>query len=179
MMLKFILGKRREPVQSVVMPQLGDSMQEGTVLCWMKLVGDFVEKDGSLVEIETDKINAEMPAPTSGVLRAIFVSPGATVPVGTVIALIGDADEPFPEAVSLLGQPVVVSQRCSDRVKRESQKSLAIVGWQGGFLAIVLFFGLLNFWPQGSWLITITIGVLLLCLGFFLGVTFQKRRSTS
>jgi 2-oxoglutarate dehydrogenase E2 component (dihydrolipoamide succinyltransferase) len=73
----------------VVMPQMGESITEGTVSKWLKAVGDKIEKDEPLLEISTDKVDAEVPASTSGTLLEIRVSEGETVEVGSVVALIG------------------------------------------------------------------------------------------
>lgn len=72
----------------VKMPRLGESVAEGTIGSWLKNEGDLVERDESLAEIETDKINAELPSPVAGRLAKILVQAGATVPVGTDIVLI-------------------------------------------------------------------------------------------
>src|SRR5438270_3258952 len=72
----------------VKMPRLGESVSEGTVGSWLKNEGDWVEKDESLAEIITDKINAELPSPVAGRLTKILVQPDETVAVGVDIALI-------------------------------------------------------------------------------------------
>src|SRR5437588_8401887 len=72
----------------VKMPRLGESVAEGTVGSWLKQEGDWVEKDESLAEIITDKINAELPSPVAGRLAKILVQTDQTVPVGVDIALI-------------------------------------------------------------------------------------------
>ncbi len=72
----------------VPMPQMGESIAEGTVSKWLKQVGDTVERDEPILEISTDKVDAEIPAPSSGTLVEIAVSEGATVEVGTVVAYI-------------------------------------------------------------------------------------------
>ncbi len=72
----------------VIMPQMGESIAEGTVTKWMKNVGDRVERDEPLFEISTDKVDAEIPAPASGVLKEIRVPPGTTVPINTVVGVI-------------------------------------------------------------------------------------------
>ena len=72
----------------VIMPQMGESIAEGTVTKWLKAVGDTIERDEPLFEISTDKVDAEIPAPAAGVLREIRVPPGTTVEVNTVVALI-------------------------------------------------------------------------------------------
>jgi 2-oxoisovalerate dehydrogenase E2 component (dihydrolipoyl transacylase) len=76
---------------SVKMPQLGESITEGTISKWLKKPGDPVKKYEGLVEIITDKVNAEVPAPLSGVLKEIKVKEGATVTVGTEIAVIEES----------------------------------------------------------------------------------------
>ncbi len=77
----------------VVMPQMGESIAEATVLKWHKQVGDLIAKDDTLYEISTDKVDAEIPAPAAGTLLEILVDVNLTVPVGTVVARIGDASE--------------------------------------------------------------------------------------
>ncbi|GLH66961.1 dihydrolipoamide acetyltransferase family protein [Geothrix edaphica] len=77
----------------VVMPQMGESIAEATVLKWHKQAGDVIAKDETLYEISTDKVDAEIPAPAAGTLLEILVDVNATVPVGTVVARIGDASE--------------------------------------------------------------------------------------
>ena len=79
----------------VVMPQMGESIAEGTIVRWMKKVGDAVDRDEPLFEISTDKVDAEVPAPAAGVLTEIKVQEGETVPVNAVVATIGDAGEPL------------------------------------------------------------------------------------
>jgi 2-oxoglutarate dehydrogenase E2 component (dihydrolipoamide succinyltransferase) len=84
----------------VVMPQMGESIAEGTIVRWMKKVGDQVERDEPLFEITTDKVDAEIPAPAAGVLTEIKVKEGETVAVNSVVGTIahaGDASAPEPE----------------------------------------------------------------------------------
>jgi 2-oxoglutarate dehydrogenase E2 component (dihydrolipoamide succinyltransferase) len=78
---------------NVVMPQMGESIAEGTIVRWIKKVGDPVDRDEPLFEISTDKVDAEIPAPAAGVLTAIKVKEGETVPVNSVVAVIGAAGE--------------------------------------------------------------------------------------
>jgi 2-oxoglutarate dehydrogenase E2 component (dihydrolipoamide succinyltransferase) len=75
----------------VVMPQMGESITEGTVSKWLKAVGDTIEKDEALLEISTDKVDAEVPSPAAGKLLEIKVKEGETVEVGSVLALVGAA----------------------------------------------------------------------------------------
>src|SRR5213594_1222031 len=77
----------------VIMPQMGESIAEGTITKWMKNVGDKVQRDEPLFEISTDKVDAEIPAPASGTLKEIRVQPGATVPINTVVGVIAPEGE--------------------------------------------------------------------------------------
>src|SRR5436305_10125482 len=73
----------------VVMPQMGVSVSEGTITKWLKQVGEEVQADESLLEISTDKVDTEVPAPATGIVTEILVAEGETVEVGTVLARIG------------------------------------------------------------------------------------------
>jgi pyruvate dehydrogenase E2 component (dihydrolipoamide acetyltransferase) len=75
----------------VIMPQMGESIFEGTITKWLKKAGDKIERDEPLFEISTDKVDAEIPSPSAGVLKEIKVNEGQTVPIQTVVAVI-DAD---------------------------------------------------------------------------------------
>jgi pyruvate dehydrogenase E2 component (dihydrolipoyllysine-residue acetyltransferase) len=77
----------------VVMPQMGESIAEGTIVRWIKKVGESVERDEPLFEISTDKVDAEIPSPAAGVLTDIKVQEGETVAVNSVVAEIGQANE--------------------------------------------------------------------------------------
>ena len=77
----------------VLMPQMGESIAEGTVVRWIKKVGDAVDRDEPLFEISTDKVDAEIPAPAAGVLTEIKVREGETVAVNSVVATIGTSSE--------------------------------------------------------------------------------------
>lgn len=79
--------------ENIVMPQLGESIAEGTIVKWLKQPGDAVKKDENVVLISTDKVEAEIPSPSAGVLVSIAVGPGQTVPVGTVLGQVGAAGE--------------------------------------------------------------------------------------
>src|SRR3954467_723788 len=88
---------------NVVMPQMGESIAEGTIVRWIKKVGENVDRDEPLFEISTDKVDAEIPSPGAGVLTEIKVKEGETVPVTSVVAVIGAAGEksaPAPAAAS-------------------------------------------------------------------------------
>lgn len=90
----------------VLMPQMGESIVEGTLTKWLKKVGDRVERDEPLFEISTDKVDTEIPAPASGTLTEILVPEGATVAINTIVARVGDgAAQPAAAAAA----PVVVA----------------------------------------------------------------------
>jgi len=85
---------------NVVMPQMGESITEGTIVRWFKNEGESVAKDEPLLEISTDKVDAEVPAPVAGTLLKILHGPGTTVAVETVIAVIAEAGEAVAPAVA-------------------------------------------------------------------------------
>src|SRR5687767_7775560 len=76
--------------KQVVMPQMGESVAEGTIVRWLKKVGEAVERDEPLFEISTDKVDAEIPSPSAGVLLEQKVAEGTTVQVNTVVGVIGE-----------------------------------------------------------------------------------------
>jgi len=89
----------------IIMPQLGESIAEGTVVKWLVPVGGMIEKDQSLLEVETEKVALEIPSPATGVLSEIVVQEGETVPVGSLLARI--ASTPPSEAINRVGGVVV------------------------------------------------------------------------
>lgn len=101
---------------NVVMPQMGESIAEGTIIRWIKKPGDSVERDEPLFEISTDKVDAEIPSPAAGTLSEILVKEGQTVPINTVVAVIGDmgakaasAPAPAPAAAAPAPAPAPVA----------------------------------------------------------------------
>jgi 2-oxoglutarate dehydrogenase E2 component (dihydrolipoamide succinyltransferase) len=83
-------------ITQVLMPQFGESVVEGTITAWLKQVGEQVEQYEALVEVNTDKVDTEVPSPATGVLLEIRVAPGTTVQAGTVLAIIGQPGETAP-----------------------------------------------------------------------------------
>jgi pyruvate dehydrogenase E2 component (dihydrolipoamide acetyltransferase) len=83
-------------MNNVEMPKMGDTMETGKILNWIKKVGDVVKKGEPLAEVETDKVNIEIESFYNGTLRKILVSEGESAPIGAPIALIGSPDEPLP-----------------------------------------------------------------------------------
>src|SRR5262245_28115394 len=89
----------------VLMPQMGESIAEGTIVKWLKKVGDTVQRDEPLLEISTDKVDAEIPAPAAGVLTEILAKEGDTVAVNAVIARLGEAGEAIGSAAAAAVSP--------------------------------------------------------------------------
>src|SRR3954470_18716127 len=89
----------------ITMPQLGESVSEGTVLEWRKQVGDAVQADEVIVEISTDKVDAEVPAPASGTLTKILAKPDEVVQVGAVLGEIEAGEAQVPSSESPVPSP--------------------------------------------------------------------------
>ncbi len=114
----------------VVMPQMGESIAEGTIVRWIKKVGDSVDRDEPLFEISTDKVDAEIPSPAAGVLTAIQVKEGETVPVNSVVATIGTAGEAAQGA-----QVHRVRKVHRERTVRRNQRQADATGTPGATVA--------------------------------------------
>ena len=97
----------------IMMPQMGESIAEGTIVRWIKKVGDAIDRDEPLFEISTDKVDAEIPSPVAGVLTEIRVKEGETVAVNSVVAIVGAAgdvaaaDAPAGESAGALPEAAV------------------------------------------------------------------------
>ena len=107
----------------VIMPQMGESIAEGTVSRWLKQVGDEVKRDEPILEISTDKVDAEIPSPSGGKLVEIKVGEGETVEVQTVIAVIEtDVDAVVTDVVSAPApakERTFVDPRCDRGSRRD------------------------------------------------------------
>ena len=90
----------------VLMPQMGESIAEGTIVRWIKKIGETVDRDEPLFEISTDKVDAEIPSPAAGVLAQIRAEAGETVPVSSVVAVIGSLGETVAPAPAAPGPPL-------------------------------------------------------------------------
>ena len=112
---------------NVVMPQMGESIAEGTIVRWIKKVGDAVDRDEPLFEISTDKVDAEIPSPAAGVLTDIKVKEGETVPVNSVVAVIG-ADGEKPSAQPAQAQPSAAAPPAATSVDTSTPMPAAAVG---------------------------------------------------
>src|SRR5690242_12031905 len=115
----------------VVMPQMGESIFEGTITKWLKKVGDKVQRDEPLFEISTDKVDAEIPAPTSGVLREIKVKEGTTVQVNSVVAVIGGAGAPAAAAPKAAA-PAKPAQAAQPQTAAPQPQQHEVVSFPGG-----------------------------------------------
>ena len=94
---------------TVTMPQLGETVTEGTILSWAKNPGDSITADEVLFEVSTDKVDTEVPSPVTGTVLEILVEAGVTVPVGTPLIVIGEAGEvPAEVAVAATPEPAPV-----------------------------------------------------------------------
>jgi len=108
--------------EKVIMPQLGESVEEGTITKWLKSIGEPVEEYEPLLEINTDKVDTEIPSPASGVLLATLQGEGAVVTVGTVLAWIGQPGEEIPES-DQIGRKSVEQPEFAPVVERVTQPS--------------------------------------------------------
>ena len=98
------------PGTEVLMPQMGESITEGTITKWLKKVGDTVQRDEPIFEISTDKVDAEIPSPVAGTLSEIKVGEGKTVTINTVVAIIGGAaGKAAPAATPAAAQPAAAA----------------------------------------------------------------------
>ncbi len=98
----------------VVMPQMGESIAEGTITKWLKKVGDKIDRDEALLEISTDKVDTEIPSPAAGILGKILTEEGATVEVGTEIAIILAEGEELDEAALAAAAPATTATQQTD-----------------------------------------------------------------
>lgn len=106
----------------IIMPKMGESVSEGTIIKWHKKVGDSVKRDEIIFEISTDKVDTEIPSPSDGVLTEILVQEGQTVEVGTVVAKIQSSDE----------QSVVVEQQNQKEIKQEKVEANSQISTEPG-----------------------------------------------
>src|SRR5687768_13573376 len=111
---------------NVMMPQMGESIAEGTIVRWIKKIGDQVDRDEPLFEISTDKVDAEIPSPAAGVLTDIKVKEGETVPVNSVVAVIG-ADGEKPSAQPAQAQPAAAAPPAATSVDTSTPMPAAAV----------------------------------------------------
>src|SRR5690554_3203206 len=119
----------------IVMPQMGESVTEGTVTQWLKNIGDYVERDEPLVEITTDKVDAEVPSIVAGILVEQLVEVGQTVEINTIIAIIdtvakpGEISAPSPPVASASAaevKPAVAMQSGGDQASYRSGGDVAV-----------------------------------------------------
>jgi pyruvate dehydrogenase E2 component (dihydrolipoamide acetyltransferase) len=111
----------------IIMPQMGESIVEGTITKWLKKQGDKVQRDEPLFEISTDKVDAEIPAPASGVLQEIKISEGTTVGVNTVVGTIAADGETAAEPAKSAPAAVAVPEKALAEKQREEAPMVAAV----------------------------------------------------
>src|ERR1700704_3104949 len=97
----------------VVMPPRGESIAEGTIVRWIKKVGDTVDRDEPLFEISTDKVDAEIPSPAAGVVSEIRVKEGETVAINTIVAVIGEAGAKAAAPAAAVKEPPVQAAKAA------------------------------------------------------------------
>jgi 2-oxoglutarate dehydrogenase E2 component (dihydrolipoamide succinyltransferase) len=110
----------------VIMPQMGESIFEGTITKWLKKPGDKIERDEPLFEISTDKVDAEIPAPAAGVLKEIKVGEGQTVPIQTVVAVIEAAGAGAPAAAPAKAEPPKTAPAAEKAAAKAAEKPAAV-----------------------------------------------------
>src|SRR5882757_2367304 len=115
------LGGRTYMPTDIVMPQMGESIFEGTITKWLKKPGDKVQRDEPLFEISTDKVDAEIPAPASGVLQEIKVTEGTTVGVNTVVGTIAVDGEAASAPAKASPSPAAKEEK--KEAKQEEKKT--------------------------------------------------------
>ncbi len=115
------------------MPQMGESIAEGTVSKWLKQVGEFVERDEPILEISTDKVDAEIPAPSAGMLAEVAVAEGETVEVGTIVAYIDTDGSPSGagEGEEASAAPAAAEEEVEEEVAAEPVASAAPASHDG------------------------------------------------
>ncbi len=116
----------------IVVPSLGESVTEATVSKWLKRVGEKVDTDEPLVELETDKVNVEVPSPLSGTLSSIKVKEGSTVEVGALLGLVSEGKSSVPD-VSIKSEkesdqksytpPKKIKEIDQEEIKKSKKKS--------------------------------------------------------
>jgi len=116
----------------VIMPQMGESIFEGTITKWLKKPGDKVQRDEPLFEISTDKVDAEIPAPASGVLKEIVVGEGNTVQVNTIVGTIsadGESSAPAKSTAQSAAPSAAPAQQKKEAAPAPPPASSAPMSW--------------------------------------------------
>lgn len=111
----------------IIMPKMGESVTEGTIIKWHKKPGDKVKRDEIIFEISTDKVDTEIPAPADGVLSEILVKEGETVEVGTVVAKLQTEGEESKKAEVVVDTPQKVSDEVTEKVFTNSPVEQKVV----------------------------------------------------
>ena len=114
-------------MERVTMPQLGETVTEGTIVRWLKQAGDAVAVDDVLFEVSTDKVDTEVPSAFAGFLREVYVHEGDTVPIGTLLAVVTDTADEAVEAPPAAGaaEPPVAAAAPAGAAGRDARPSRA------------------------------------------------------
>ncbi len=112
----------------IIMPKMGESVNEGTIIKWHKKVGDLVKQDEIIFEISTDKVDTEIPSPSAGILKEIKVKEGDTVEVGTVVAIVDDGES---NSVSNKPEAKVEEKTIDEKPATEQNKEKEISSSEG------------------------------------------------
>ena len=123
---------------NVTMPQLGESVTEGTVTRWLKNVGDVIKVDEAIVEVSTDKVDTEIPSPVAGVLLEIKAAQDSVIPVGGVMAVIGEAGSATPSAPTPVAPPVVQTPPPAPKPEPVIEKPVVAPAASGSTVNVVL-----------------------------------------
>src|ERR1700722_7915594 len=116
--------ERESMPTDVIMPQMGESIFEGTITKWLKKPGDTGQRDEPLCEISTDKVDAEIPPPASGVLTEVKFAEGNTVQINTVVGVIGDADgQPAAPVAPVAASPEKTPSKTPDNTPNDTMKA--------------------------------------------------------
>ena len=130
----------------IVMPKMGESVSEGTIIKWHKKVGDQVKRDEIIFEISTDKVDTEIPSPGEGVLSEILIHEGETVEVGTVVAKISGVGESTVKTEKVIdtkikvkeGTPVIEKNKVEEKIQEASQEAVATTHSKGMLIDIAM-----------------------------------------
>ncbi|MDA0195248.1 MAG: dihydrolipoamide acetyltransferase family protein [Bacteroidetes bacterium] len=112
----------------MVMPKMGESIMEGTILTWLKKVGDPIEQDESVLEVATDKVDTEVPATHAGVLKEVLAKEGDVIPVGQAIAIIATETDDNGTSTDLVQQEVKIQKAVEERQELRATSGIIVPG---------------------------------------------------
>ena len=112
----------------MVMPKMGESIMEGTILTWLKKIGDTIEQDESVLEVATDKVETEVPATHAGVLKEVLAKEGDVVPVGQAIAIISTESDDNSTSIDFDHQDVKIQKAVEERQEIQTTSNIIVPG---------------------------------------------------